>query len=129
MRNRAKCKLCKDIIESFHTHDHQVCHCGHIEVSGGDALKCYAKDFHNFIRVDDEGNEILVTVKEKDVAQTLNQDAGPTKKQLLSMLADMVESIEKLPSDALRSPITHYDYWSLLLLLSDIFRADCKDDI
>jgi hypothetical protein len=129
MNNRAKCRLCGDIIESFHAHDHQICKCGEIEVYAGDALKCCAKDFHNFLRVDDEGNEIIVSVKEKDSVKPLNNESAPTKKQLLGMLADMVENIEKLPSDALRTPITHYDYWSLLLLLSAIFRSDCKDDI
>ena len=121
--------MCKEVIESFHAHDHQVCKCGEIEVSGGDALKCYAKDFNNFLRVDDEGNEIIVKIKGKGAIEPLKNDNKLTKHQLLGMLSEMAANIEKLPSQALSTPITHYDYWSLLLLLSAIFREDCKDDI
>ena len=34
-RNRAQCKLCKDIIESKHRHDFVTCKCGKLSVDGG----------------------------------------------------------------------------------------------
>ena len=50
LHNRAKCKLCNDIIESTHRHDFVSCSCGEIFVDGGkDYLRRGAKDFKNLI--------------------------------------------------------------------------------
>ena len=55
MKNRAKCKLCNSIIESFHRHDYVTCACGEIAVDGGlDYFKVIARDYANFLRIDDE---------------------------------------------------------------------------
>ena len=35
IRNIARCKLCKDVIESGHVHDFKFCKCGAIFVDGG----------------------------------------------------------------------------------------------
>jgi hypothetical protein len=123
MQNRAKCKLCHAIIESFHATDYVSCKCGEISVDGGDAMRCAANQWHNFLRVDDNGNEIVVTVK-GDVQPANKETQGkPTKKELLDMLDEMVKNIERLPVDAMNSPITHYDFYAGLLLLSSILRA------
>lgn len=122
MRNRAKCKLCQSIIESFHTGDHVSCKCDEISVSEGEALRCSAKNWSNFMRIDDEENEIIVTVNE--VSSDLSK---PKKKDLLNMLEEMIKNIEKLPPNGMLSPINHYDFASALLLLLSIFREDCKD--
>lgn len=34
-RNRARCRLCGDEIESVHRHDYRACGCGAIAVDGG----------------------------------------------------------------------------------------------
>lgn len=34
-RNRARCKMCGDVIESRYTHDFQRCSCGDISIDGG----------------------------------------------------------------------------------------------
>jgi len=122
MRNRAKCKLCHSIIESFHSGDYVSCKCDEISVSGADSLNCAAKNWSNFMRVDDEGNEIVVSVKE---------NVKPDKDDLLKMLDEMIKSYENLPSAAMQSPINHYDFASALLLLSEILRArsSCNDTI
>ena len=66
MRNRAKCKKCESIIESFHRHDYVKCTCGSIAVDGGqDYFKCVADDWVNFIRIDDNDKEIMPTIKDK----------------------------------------------------------------
>lgn len=52
----------------------------------------------------------------------------PTKKELLEMLKEMADNIERLPVNAQLNPITHYDFWSLIALLSEVFKADCKDE-
>lgn len=124
MINRAKCRLCNSIIESYHATDLVLCKCGEISVDEGSALKCFAKDWNNFIRVDDNGNEIIVKVKNNDTKPTEIDSTRPNKKELLSMLDEMIKNTEKLPQAAMTSPITHYDFASALLLLSSILRAE-----
>lgn len=127
MKNRAKCKLCKTIIESFHATDYVQCNCGEIAVDGADALLCFAKNFDNFLRIDDQGNEIVVTLKEKSNILTISSTDKPTRKELLDMLQTMLQNIESLPAQAMSSPINHYDFVSVMLLVSSILRSDCKD--
>jgi len=133
MKNRAKCKLCGDIIESFHQHDFVHCRCGEIAVDGGEGLRCIAKNWENFLRVDDDGNIIVPKVQEPpngwyaskwDENNDPIPSRKPTKQELFKHLDDMRESIEKLPQGAMVQPVTHYDLLSLLLLLSSIFRAE-----
>jgi hypothetical protein len=67
MRNRAKCKGCGEIIESFHRDDYVTCTCGEIAGDGGkDYYGAAAKNWNNFLRVDDFDNIIPIQVKEKD---------------------------------------------------------------
>jgi len=122
MKNRAKCKLCLSIIESFHPGDYVACKCGEISVSGGLNMLCAAKDWQNFLRVDDLGNEIVVKV-DSDVKPLYNEHVKPSKEELLKMLDDMIERLESLPPNAMIAPVTHYDLASSLILLSSIFRA------
>jgi len=59
----------------------------------------------------------------------------PTKQDLIEMLDEMNLNIEKMPAYALVSPISHYDFSALLILLSALFKSeatsaalDCKND-
>jgi hypothetical protein len=125
MKNRAKCKLCKAVIESFHATDYIVCKCGEIAVDGGDALRCSAQNWDNFMRVDDEGNEIVVKVKDETNVKPLDMPiVKPTRKELIAMLDEMIANIERLPSGAMTAPVTHYDLLSALLLVSEIVKSD-----
>jgi len=123
MKNRAKCKLCQSIIESFHDTDYVSCKCSHISVSGGLRMECSAIDWGNFLRVDDQGNEIIVKVKDlhEDVKPLYNEN--PTREDKLKMLDEMIKTYENLPSNALQAPITGYDFTSALLLISSILRS------
>ena len=48
IRNRAKCRLCGDVIESKSVHDFVPCKCGEIFVDGGhEYLHWGAKDWRN----------------------------------------------------------------------------------
>jgi hypothetical protein len=121
MKNRAKCKLCKNIIESFHKYDYVTCGCGEISILGGqDSYECFAKDFSNFLRVDDEGNEIIVKVKEKNEEKIVEEPLSRDK--ILDIMKEMIKDYEKLPPQAMQVPITHYDHYSLLLLLSQLLK-------
>ncbi len=125
MKNRAKCKLCQSVIESFHATDYVICKCGEIAIDGGpDNYKVSATDFSNFLRVDDNDNEIIVKVQEKpeDVKQ-LDIDTKPSREDLLRMLDDMIKNIDDLPPQAKITAINHYDFGSLLSLLSLILKS------
>lgn len=125
MKNRAKCKLCQSIIESFHLHDHVICKCGEISVSGGtQEYSCSANDWSNFLRVDDQGNEIIVTVKDSEKPEVNPLYAEkPTRDDKLKMLDEMIKSYENLPAHATQAPITGYDLTSALLLVKSLFEA------
>lgn len=144
MRNRAKCKLCGDIIESVHNHDYISCKCGEIAVDGGQQYcRCSAKSWDNFIRVNDEGNEVIPKIMDKpsveeennkvkkwveDEILTAYEKSKKRKEIALDALDELIKKIEELPQMAWTTAITHYDYYSLLLLLSALFRSDCNED-
>lgn len=111
MRNRAKCKKCEKVIESFHASDYVVCECEEIALDGGDAMRCFAKNWSNLIRVDDEDNEIVPEVVEKD-----------TKVNALEMLKMHIESYDNLPEHAMLAPITHADHLSSLMIIYRLLR-------
>lgn len=50
------------------------------------------------------------------------------RKKLLDILDEMLKTYENLPQSAMIAPTTHYDLQSVLLLISALFRADCKED-
>lgn len=116
MRNRAKCKLCNSIIESVHERDMCECNCGEIAVMGGSNMGCSAQNWNNFLRVDDQDNVIVVQVKEAP--------KKPNRKDFLDALDEMIRRIEEMPPNAMVVSINHYDFVSLLILLSSIFRCD-----
>lgn len=127
MRNRAKCVLCEDILESFHTHDYVTCKCGEISIDGGqNSLKTSAKNYENFLRLDDHGKEIKVTVLEshqEKETQTQTPLTVSSSSELIDMLDSLGKSIEGLPKNAMTLPITHYDYYSLIILLVAILKS------
>lgn len=119
MKNKAKCKLCEDIIESFHSTDLVMCSCGEISVDGGDSMKCSANDFKNFLRIDEEGKEVEVSVIERE------KHSLPLKREdKLTILNDMIASFENLPEHGLQQHATNYDILSVLYLLKSLF-SDC----
>ena len=48
----------------------------------------------------------------------------PTKSELIEMIKEMNDNIEKLPPNALIMPINHYDFSALLILLYAIHKAE-----
>ncbi len=56
--NKARCRLCDDLIISTHRHDFKYCKCGEISVDGGkDYLRRGAKNFDNFEELSEETEE------------------------------------------------------------------------
>lgn len=133
MRNRAKCKLCGEIIESFAPGDYVVCKCGEIGIHGGSVkFECMVvKDWDNFVRIDDDGKEIPIKVMDKsssDVKEWAKKEISETKRpckaDLLVELDRMIANMDELPQNAMLNPITHYDLAAALILLSSILRSD-----
>jgi len=130
MRNRAKCKLCKDVLESFHQFDHVQCKCGQISISGGqNQYECAALDWGNFLRIDDEDNEVSVKVKSdiKEVPIKEEISFKYTREQQIDMLETMVKNIENLPKHVMELPINHYDFYSYILLIVSILKTPDKE--
>lgn len=124
MRNRAKCKLCQDVIESYHATDMVVCKCTEIYVDGGTAMKCGAGDWQNFLRVDNEGNEIIPVIKDANVKPLYIEYPKPSLEDKLKMLEDMIKGYESLSTAGLSAFATNYDLLSVLMLLLSILRED-----
>lgn len=130
MRNRAKCKVCGDVLESFHRHDYVVCKCEEISIDGGlDYLHASAKNFDNFLRIDEDDSEIPVQYHEKDQGKDQQIDkqeeahSKPDKDQLISMLDDLIKSYDNLPQQAILAPVNHSDILSVLMLVSSLFKS------
>ena len=119
MKNRAKCKKCNTIIEALHETDLQLCICGEIFVEGI-SYKCGAKDWSNFLRVDDAGNEIVPKIIDGSDEILIK----PGRKDIVDMIDNMIKSYETLPQSAMSAPITYYDLMSVLLLLSALARSE-----
>lgn len=125
MKNRAKCKLCGDIIESYHSTDFVPCKCGHISVDGGSAMKCAAIDWNNFLRVDDKGNEIQVIIKDENKVKSEDEFVHrPSKSELIKELDYLREFIDMMPEYSRHTAITHSDFSAFLTILSAILRSD-----
>jgi len=124
MRNRAKCKICADIIESLHETDLQFCQCGLIFVDGGDKLKCGAKNWDHFARIDDAGREVEIKVVDDNPKKRPEiKEVDPlSKEQKLDMLLNMIKNIEDLPATALYQPVTQYDLYSSLSLVYSLLK-------
>ena len=124
MRNRAKCRLCGDVIESFHRGDYVACSCDEIAVAGGpEKLEVFAKAWSSFLRVDDEDNEIVITVDELKNDGSTPIPAIATRDDYIKILEDFCTRIDTLPMDAAHSAITHADMVSILRILLDIFKS------
>jgi hypothetical protein len=121
-RNRAKCKLCGDIIESMHRHDMQWCKCKHIAVDGGqDYFRCIAGDWNNFLRLDEEDNEIKVEIKEQE-PKPKEEPPAISKEEMVDMLKLHIQGFDNLPDHAKHQPASMYDMQCLAMIIYGILR-------
>ena len=116
MRNRAKCKLCNSIIESFHEFDRITCQCDEISITGGQVrYECSSKNWNNFVRIADDDSEINVTVQDQPKPEIM--EIAKDKDYYLSLVSEMIAAIDHLPEQAKYSACTQMDYQSLLYLI------------
>jgi HKD family nuclease len=129
MRNRAKCKLCLTVLESFHQYDYVSCKCGEISITGGGSnYECSAKNWENFLRIDENDNEIVPKVIDKEEKNKIPQEnPNPiTFQECIDLLEIMVKNIEKLPNHALSAPVTNLDFYNYLTVILEIFKHKDK---
>jgi hypothetical protein len=86
-----------------------------------------AVDYKNFLRVDDEGNEVVVKYHHKHEEEKGNDQPADnpkkfTRDELIQELDRMIESDEKLPDDAHIQQLTFYDLLRYMLLISNILK-------
>lgn len=103
-----------------------MCKCGEIAVDGGiDHFRCSARDFSNLLRIDDDGNTVVPRVVDKDSAEAKEVKLPkPTKKELVSMLHELIKSYDGLPQQAMTLPINHSDFSSALFLIASILGSE-----
>jgi hypothetical protein len=127
MKNIAKCKICKSVIESHFSSDYVVCKCGEIGVYNGLGMDCEAKNWDNFLRIDDLGNEKSVKyIENVNKNQSEKEEEYPkepfTYEDGIDMLNQLIKNIEELPDHVKLSSVNHYDLISFMLVISSIFK-------
>lgn len=110
MINRAKCKLCESIIESWLPDEIVSCKCGAIAVCDGAAMRMWPANSPNFVRVDDRGNEIVVKYvakedghEEQQAPETENSEVSVN--EAIEALERSIEYNDNLPYHARYSPV------------------------
>lgn len=117
MRNRAKCKLCGDTIESYANDDTIECSCGEITISGGNnKLITWAKDYANFLRIDDLDNEIEVKFVDKELIK--EPKANESKESLYLEFKNLIEYYENMKLHQVTNKDLA-DFMRLLLLIME----------
>lgn len=122
-RNRIRCLDCGSEVESVARNDLQMCDCGSCGVDGGtDYYKLLYKDIKKIRRIADDDSEIEIR-EQGEVMEVENEMPSEkrTKEELLKSLDLVIETFKSLPQNAMMAPMTHYDYYSLLILMRDLF--------
>ena len=96
-------------------------------MGGPDLMECASKDWKNFIRVDDQGNEVIPKIVEKEIELAGVEPPRMTYKEKVDMLVAMVNNLESLPPHVMSQPINHYDFYSYFLVLSNILSSSDKN--
>jgi len=82
-------------------------------------MRCRAKSWSNFLRIDENGCEHKVRI-EQDASEESKRAKACKLQEIKREIYHLRDSVEKMPSTALAAPISHYDYLTVLLLLSSL---------
>jgi hypothetical protein len=129
MRNRAKCKLCQSIIESFYPGHVDTCKCGAITVFNGEAMDMAPFNSPHFLRVDEIGNEIVVSYKEKGAEGQGHEEADNpneplSRADLIKDFENAIEYIDKAPDHEQYSFVTNAALCHYMKALVNILKRD-----
>ena len=124
MRNRAKCKLCNEIIESYHQTDYITCKCGEIAISGGQySLDVFYLNSQNFLRLDDNDKEFPIKVIEK-TEDNMNIPPKLSKDDLIEELGTLLKNMGERIEHGMLTPLTEYDLYHFVSLIYAILREN-----
>jgi hypothetical protein len=112
MRNRGKCKLCHTIIESFYMGHLDTCKCGAVSVFNGDGMDMAPFGSPHFLRVDEVGNEIVVSYKEKSSESGSHEEGDKpneprSRADLIKDFENAIEYINRAPQHEQLSFVTN----------------------
>jgi len=129
MRNRAKCKLCSDIIESKYAGHVDTCKCGSISVFNGAGMDMVPFASPHFLRVDDVGNEVVVSYKEKRAEgegyeEANNPNEPRSRTDLIKDFENAIEYIDKAPNHEQLSFVTNAALCHYLKALVNILKRE-----
>ena len=127
MRNRARCRLCQEVIESKVMNEWITCKCEEITINGGTELfAAKAKHIENFLRIDDDGNIIVPPVTNNSIPDQKELDITPTqsRKDLLDGLKDIVRTYDNMPPHAMHSFVTNVELQTFMLYVIGIFESE-----
>ena len=80
---------------------------------------------HSILNLLKFDTNIAIHVVKKIMGNILMENNNkPSKKELIDMLKEMNNNIEKLPPHAQVMPTNHYDFSALLILLTALFEAE-----
>lgn len=106
--------------------DYVTCKCGEIAVDGGQEYwRCAAKDWHNFLRIDDDGREVEIKVieKEEPIPEALPQPK-PKKEEVIKLIREQIRICDLDNEARARQPLTNYDFGAILYLLLALAEAE-----
>lgn len=123
MKNRAKCRLCGSIIESYFDGDYVECKCGEIAVSGGLGMHCHWRNAENLIRVDDDGNNIIPQYVDEVPEDAHDKKDHEHQKEIardecIYILDQLIEHDSALPTNIQTSPALLCDLIKYALVIS-----------
>lgn len=103
---QARCKLCRDtILKSVPSN----CVCG--EIGFDTEGRILFRDINNIIAINDDGSESSLNVIKNGIQKEI------TYEEILAELNILLKNIEQLPPQAMSTAITHYDFYSVCLLI------------
>ena len=139
MTKKLKCLECGDIIESKQKHDFVRCSCHSCFVDGGDEyFRIGWSDPDKCIKIMEDGTEVLLSDSLKDKSKRMEDrekeleeksidqadaESKPSKEDFIFLLDELAGSIQRMPPDALYSPVTNADHLALIQAISSFLKT------
>jgi hypothetical protein len=131
MRNRAKCRLCGDILESFHEFDRVDCKCDEIGISGGNIRPdVFYKNKENFIRVYDNEEVPIIEIKKGDpMPEKRSEPPQKSDEEIIGgmsnedLLFSLERQIEYAKNEQPTENVMVFQFWMTVNLIYQILKA------
>lgn len=139
MGKKLKCLECGDTIESTHRHEFVRCSCQSCFVDGGtEYFRIGWSDPEKCIEIMEDGSEVLLSDSLKDRQKRIEErekdleekaidqadtESKPSKEDFIFLLDELAGSIQRMPPDALYSPVTNADHLALIQAISSFLKA------